>query len=334
MESDSETEKITAMLLLQRIKTGIPEFGEQAAIVAESYGGSKIRWMFSIAWCLVRYGARPIDYVRFGFHKKSARERNRFLTIYRYFRVIRHFGYGLDRVKGKIAEYHTFKDYIRRDWMEVSARTNADLIRCFIEKHGIVFAKQDNGDQGKGVIKIDGVDSEAYAQLLSERERIDFVLEEVVNNCKELADINSSSLNTVRATTLIKKDGTPTIVSIILRVGASGSHVDNWGAGGIGYNFDLETGVCNMYGRDKKNRPYVSHPGSNVQMIGFQLPYFDELKKYVLELAMVYPKARYVGWDIAITSNGFDLIEMNCPAGHDMFQSFDNPIYELMKKEW
>ena len=322
------------MLLLQRIKTGIPEFGEQAAVVAESYGGSKIRWMLSMAWCLVRYGARPIDYVRFGFHKKSARERNRYLTIYRYFRVIRHFGYGLDRVKGKIAEYQTFKDYIRRDWMEVSAHTDADLISCFIEKHGTVFAKPIDGDQGKGVLKIDSVGSSEYTQLLSEKEYNAFVIEEAVYNCKELAAINPSSLNTVRATTLIKKDGTPIIVSIILRAGAPGSHIDNWGAGGVGYNFDIETGVCNMYGRDKKNRLYMSHPGSNVQMIGFQLPYFDELKKYVLDLTMVYPKARYVGWDIAITSNGFDLIEMNCPAGHDMFQSFDNPVYDRMKKEW
>lgn len=160
------------------------------------------------------------------------------------------------------------------------------------------------------------------------------MIEECVTNCKEIEVINPSSLNTVRATTLIEKDGTPRIVSIILRVGAPGSHVDNWGAGGVGYNFDLETGICNMYGRDKKNRPYVYHPGSNVQMIGFKLPRFDDLKQYVVELTKVFPSARYVGWDIAITPNGFDLIEMNCPAGHDMFQSFDNPIYELMKKNW
>jgi hypothetical protein len=159
-------------------------------------------------------------------------------------------------------------------------------------------------------------------------------MEELLKNCEELSIINPSSLNTVRATTLIKKDGTPIIVSIILRVGDPGSHVDNWGAGGVGYNFDLETGVCNMYGRDKKNRPYVCHPGSNVQMIGYKLPRFEELKQYVLNLTKVYPDARYVGWDVAITPNGFDLVEMNCPAGHDMFQSFDNPIYDVMLKNW
>lgn len=40
-----------------------------------------------MAWCMVRYGARPIDYVRFEFHKKSGRERDRYLTIFRYFKL-------------------------------------------------------------------------------------------------------------------------------------------------------------------------------------------------------------------------------------------------------
>ena len=57
-------------------------------------------------------------------------------------------------------------------------------------------------------------------------------------------------------------------------------------------------------------------------------------KNYVIELTKVYPQARYVGWDVAITPDGFDLVEMNCPAGHDMFQSFNNPIYDIMLKNW
>ena len=322
------------MLLLQRIKTGIPEFGEQATIVSKNYGGNKIRWMLSMLWCLVRYGARPIDYVRFAFYKKSAYERNRYLTIYRYFRSISHFGYGMGGVNGKVAEYRTFKEYIHRDWIEITESTPQASIEDFVAKHHTVIAKPVDGDQGKGVLKIESISSGEYKELLQERIKTTFIMEDLIRNCDELSAINPSSLNTVRATTLIKKDGTPQIVSIILRVGAPGSHVDNWGAGGVGYNFDLETGVCNMYGRDKKNRPYVFHPGSNAQMIGFKLPRFEELKQYVYKLTMVYPEARYVGWDVAITPNGFDLVEMNCPAGHDMFQSFDNPIYELMKKNW
>ena len=120
------------MLLLQRIKTGIPEFGEQATIVSKNYGGNKIRWMLSMLWCLVRYGARPIDYVRFAFYKKSAYERNRYLTIYRYFRSISHFGYGMGGVNGKVAEYRTFKEYIHRDWIEITESTPQASIEDFL----------------------------------------------------------------------------------------------------------------------------------------------------------------------------------------------------------
>lgn len=76
------------------------------------------------------------------------------------------------------------------------------------------------------------------------------------------------------------------------------------------------------------------HPGSHVKMLGFEIPNYDELKRYILQIALKEPKARYAGWDIAITPNGYDLVEMNCPAGHDMFQSFNNPVYEFIKKNW
>ena len=316
------------------IQKGLQEFREQAEIVSTSYGGGKFHWMASMLWCLIRYGSRPIDYVRFEFHKKSKRERNRYLTFYRYLRCIKHFGYGLDGVKDKEAEYHTYKEYIRREWMIVDDSTSPAEIEAFVKKNGVVIAKPIKGDMGKGVMKIDDVASDDYKTLLSERASKTFVIEQLIKNCEAISAINPTSLNTVRATTLIQKDGTPRILSMILRVGAPGCHVDNWGAGGVGYNFDVETGVCNMYGKDKKNHPYVFHPGSNFQMIGFKLPQYEELKKYVLELTQVYPQARYVGWDVAITPNGYDLVEMNCPAGHDMFQSFNNPVYDIMLKNW
>ena len=49
----------------------------------------------------------------------------------------------------------------------------------------------------------------------------------------EIAAINPSSINTFRAFTLIKRDGTTKIISILLRVGMPGMVVDNWGSGGV-----------------------------------------------------------------------------------------------------
>ena len=322
------------MLFFERIKKGVPEFLQQSKIVDLTYGGNSYYWMLDMLWCFIRYGARPIDYVRFQFHKKSSSERNRYLTIYRYFRVIKHFGAFKDGVNGKIAEYKTYAEYIHREWLVLDGNISLAQLENFINKHKVVIAKPVGGDQGKGVVKIECGNIARVLKLLEDSRKEPYIVEELIKNCDDIAAINPSSLNTVRVTTLILRDGSTKIVSIILRVGRPNSHVDNWGAGGVGYNFDIETGICNQYGKDKKNRPYVYHPGSNVQMIGYRLPRFEELKQYVLNLSKVYPAARYVGWDVAITPNGFDLVEMNCPAGHDMFQSFDNPIYDLMRKNW
>ena len=139
------------MAILKRIKQAIPEFNEQAAIVSSQYGGGKFRWLVSMAWCLLRYGARPIDYARFEFHKKSSRERNRYLTIYRYFRVEKHFGAGSHGVSGKVEEYRTFGKFIKRNWLEVNKSTPTSYIDEFISKYEEIIAKPVNGEQGKSI---------------------------------------------------------------------------------------------------------------------------------------------------------------------------------------
>ena len=321
------------MPVLKRIKQAIPEFSEQAQIVSNAYGGGKFRYILSMAWCLVRYGARPIDYVRFEFHKKSARERNRYLTIYRYFHLSRKFGADNEATHGKIAEYRTFAKYIHRPWMVADNETNPETIKSFIAKQGIVFAKPNNGDQGHGVLKIKDGDNKTFDELISGCRNMPYVVEGVIEQAPEVAVINPSSVNTVRAYTLIKKNGETEILGIMLRVGRKGSHVDNWGSGGVGYDFDIETGVCVGYGRDKLNNPFIYHPDSNVQMVGFKLPNYDTLKKTIIELSQLVPTARFVGFDIAITTNGYELVEMNCPGGHDFLQAFGKAYGDILKKE-
>ena len=243
------------------------------------------------------------------------------------------FGLYNESTYGKIAEYKTFADYIHRPWMIADKDTEPKTITDFIAKQGTVFAKPNHGDQGKGVMKIKADDKSAIEALLNDCKKDAFVVEGVIEQIPEIAAINSSSINTVRAYTLLKKNGETEILGIMLRVGRKGSHVDNWGSGGVGYDFDIETGVCVGYGRDKKNNPYIFHPDSNVQMVGFRLPYFDNLKKTIVELTHKVPEARFVGWDIAITPNGYELVEMNCPGGHDFLQAFGKPYGDLLKRE-
>lgn len=292
-------------------------------------------WVISSElWCLLRYGAAPVDYVRFEFYKKNHQERNRYLTINRYRKLLKKFGYYNETTYGKIAEYKTFADYIHRPWIVADKDTDSQVIKDFIAKQGVVFAKPDHGDQGKGVMKIKADDSKAIEELLKDCKQGAFVVEGAIEQDPEIAAINPSSVNTVRAFTLLKKDGTSKILSILLRVGKPGMFVDNWGSGGICYNFDLETGICDRAGVDKKDNSFIYHPGSNVKMVGFMLPDFEKLKSLIIELSRKVPQARYVGWDIAITHNGYELVEMNCPGGHDILQAFKIPFGDLLRKEF
>lgn len=299
-------------------------------------GGNRTLYLIDMVWCLLRYGAQPIDYTRFEFYKKSRRERNRYLTLFRYFKYVKKIRkeLGADLMGNKIEEYRVFSKYIKRKWMPVTSDTSDADILSFCEQCGDLIAKPNNGEQGHGVFKIVHGDRDSINTLLRLKSKENFVLEEVVQNYSDIKRINASSLNTIRVTTFRDKNGKVHIISIILRAGQNGCFVDNWGSGGIGYNFDLEYGICDRPGKDKKNRPYIFHPGSDVQMIGFKLPRFEEMKQLVLDLCDVVPNAKYVGWDIALTPEGFDLIEMNSPAGHDMFQSFDNPVYKMFQKQW
>lgn len=316
------------------VKKILKEFDDKSSDLAKVLGRGKLRIWGSMFYSMLRYGARPIDYERFEFHRKSSYERNRYMTILRYFKIAKK----IDRATfkdisgNKSRELEVFKDFIHRDWMVVDADISEASLREFVQNHAALIAKPAHGEQGHGIFMIKNVEDQE--RLIAESKSVPFILEEVIENAEYIKRINPSSLNTIRATTFIDGKGDLHIVSIILRVGMPGSHVDNWGSGGVAYNFDLESGVCNMPGKDKKNRSYIFHPGSNEKMVGFELNDFACLRDYITKLAFILPSARYVGWDIAITPSGFELVEMNCPAGHDILQSFDNPVYQFFKQNW
>lgn len=298
--------------------------------------GGVLYWKSVILWNLVRYGARPKDYVMFEFNRKSAREKNRYMTFYRYLHLEKHFKKTIlnDILGNKIGEYKVFAPFIKREWMSINKHTSDDEILSFIAKHGVVIAKPSSGCLGRSVMKIQAGDDALIKELLGLRKKSDFIIEECLNNIDEIKRLNPTSLNTIRVFTLTEKTRKVHFLSVMLRVGALGSHVDNWACGGVCYNFDLETGICCSPGLDKSSNKYFFHPGCDVQMVGYNLPMFDELKQYILELCKLVPNAKFVGWDVALTPNGFDLVEMNCPGGHDIAQVFGKPVYHLLKKNW
>lgn len=313
------------------IKKGLSEFVEYPKKVVSAYGGGIYVWRLDMVWCLLKYGARPIDYYRFGFYRLNRYERKRYMTFYKYLKLSKKSIANGAIMADKVQEYQRYSEYINRKWIYVPEASDNELIE-FINQYSPLIAKPNGGEQGKGVftIKAKTFKNAEIANLRGNK----YILEEKLVNCEELALINPSSLNTLRVYTMLDSAGDPHILTMMLRVGKTVSDVDNWGAGGVGYEVDVTSGIIVGYGVDKKGNRHVYHPGTDVAVPGLKIPRYAELLALVDKLCRVDNKARLVGWDIAITPTGFDLVEMNCPAGHDFLQSFGRPFNHIINKLW
>jgi hypothetical protein len=177
---------------------------------------------------------------------------------------------------------------------------------------GKIVLKSIFGECGIGieVMSVKGLDSEAIVNRLKETGN-DFAEENVVQH-KDLMRLAPSGLNTMRIITQLTNKDEVEILGTILRISIN-SVVDNWHAGNIAAPVNLSTGIventaCYM---DITKPDEYYHPITGVQIKGFQIPYWKETLQMAKEAALFNKKNRSIGWDIAVTENGPDLIEGN-----------------------
>lgn len=309
-----------------------------AKAVAAKIGGDK-NWLFILAdmiWCNIRYGAMDSrDYVWFDFINKSSIQRDRYLTSRRYFKTIKHFDKEtFYRMIDKDKVYEDYSEYIKREWLLVSSKTSADEIRNFINTNKVVLVKPVSSEQGRGIYKIKYDDRSSVDEFIELSKKEQFLMEELLINCDELQNI-SDSLNTVRVYSLVDNKGKVTITNMFLRVGRKNSIVDNWGQGGIGYNINLQSGVIDRAGIDNDGNKFVFHPQTNIKMIGYEIPRFEELKDFAMRVAAHNKKVIYAGIDIAILNDRMELVEVNFPGGRKGLQVMDDTgRYSLVRTIW
>lgn len=131
--------------------------------------------------------------------------------------------------------------------------------------------------------------------------------------------ICSTSLNTVRFLCAWDDDKKEFFLARCFhRFGCNGNVVDNVGSGnGCLVFVDPETGICktngaiNINGTGDRFIDNIVHPDNNIPLAGMQIPKFQEVKAKVLEIANTMSFLRWVGFDVAITQDGFKIIETN-----------------------
>jgi len=147
-----------------------------------------------------------------------------------------------------------------------------------------------------------------------------YLVTEYVNQNKYAAEINPSSVNTVRLICLRHSSSNKFFIPISFhRFGIEGKFVDNMGAdgGGIVSYIDIQTGqirninIIKENGKLKKVIGDIKHPNSNKQITGIVIPNWAEMTNKVLTFLNNLSFLKYVGLDIVITEDGFKILEIN-----------------------
>ena len=298
------------------------------------YVGSKVSFLDKIFYAVdyvfafIIHGASISDYFAYGFYKLRYKGRKEYITYRRYHVIQNKCNKVSDRClcreKNKFNEL--FKEFLGRDWIDVN---NVDemLFISFCHKYPVIFIKEINGYRGIGTRKIETENLNAkdlYNELISDINS-HYIAEEQITQISELANFHPWSINTIRIVTVYDTINDKVhIMNARLRMGNKKNNVDNFHFSGIGANINIETGIIDTIGYDAHNNTYIVHPITGKQIIGAQIPYWEECKTFVERAARHIPSVRYIGWDIVIQSGGhFLLIEGNDNADHD-FQQLHN----------
>lgn len=301
-------------------------------------GKSYLFLIYDIIKCAIRYQAGYMDYELFAMYELSNQQRETILTRGKNNDFIRKYNQKEYRSfffdKGKFNK--RFSSYLKRDWIILN--DNYAEFKHFLYGKKEIIAKPIIGTCGKGIEKI--AVEKNHRRLYSKLMKKDLLLvEEVIKQHKTMNMLYDGAINTIRFVSLYKNSKTHFICAY-LRIG-NGSVVDNFNHGGMVVPIDIQTGKIECMAVDKNGALYEKHPLTGMDIVGFQIPKWQEILKLVKEVAPIVPEIGLVGWDIAVTPIGPILVEGNEFPGHDIYQLPPHrnngiglyPVFQNIEKE-
>lgn len=286
---------------------------------------SRIPLFIDMLFSELTTGSDHNNYYMFYFENQTKRQRRQWITNHiNAHTAASHSSKDIWKLFEDKAKFNAlFKDYVKRRWLDTRI-SSTDQITDFIKSLGKVIVKPLNLSHGDGIYLLQAEDTDKIAQLLSNiREGRYCLLEEVKENVAELKALNPTSLNTIRIVTCLNSKGELHFLCTVLRMGSTDSCIDNSCGGGVTSYIDIETGCLCSPAIDRKRQSFERHPHTGIELIGYPIPNWDDVLEFVRKVAYVEPRAHYVGWDIALCTDGIELIEGNIPPGEGIIQACD-----------
>lgn len=259
------------------------------------------------------------EYAKFHFHDKSIAERRGFVSDRERNMLLSAVNTeeSIAVLDDKLLTYEKLSDLYGRDMISISSEKDWFRFKRFFDNNDAAVIKPRFDSLGKGIKLIRRSEisnmQKTFIGLIDEYRR--FLMEGFIDAAPEIRALNPDSVNTVRIIAYF--DGADTSIwSCSMRIGHAGSFVDNAGAGGITVSVDKDTGVISSDGCDEKGFRYEKHPDTGVTLKGYQLPAWDKALAVVNEVSGRIEGAKFVGWDLACTSDyEWVIVEANGKTG-------------------
>lgn len=216
-----------------------------------------------------------------------------------------------------------------------ACRREPEPLETVLNRHRVVVLKPSTGGGGKGVACLsqapDGamslnrrlVSGPDFGRLLMASEGS--MVTSYVRQHPRLAAMYPRTTNTVRLMTMQDDECGPFVAAAVLRIGTSRSvPTDNWSRGGLCAPVNLDDGTLGVSvafpDHARRLTWYTHHPETGAPITGTHIPHWAMVVARMLDLARTFPFLKYVGWDIAVTEDGFRILEGNNFTNVNLFQ--------------
>lgn len=296
--------------------TDYKKFYEFLNFASIKTGKNKFSLLIDCVYCSMKYNISLMDYFYFKFYNSTNNIRNEYAGtgfMYEYQLKMNPLKVR-DILENKILFLNHFSEFINRKHSTYSdmKRNDSEYNKILNPFSDYIVIKGSKGQTGKqvSVIETKGLTRDGLLKIMQDS-NYDLVEEFVVQH-SSLMELSPSGLNTIRLFTQLTNDNHVEFLGARLRITIN-SKVDNMAAGNPAAEVDLKTGkvIGSAYFSDIRKDPVSVHPITKVSIDGFEIPFWSQVIEMATMASLKAAGNKSIGWDIAITEKGPELIEGN-----------------------
>lgn len=281
----------------------------------KTYNIGRLNQYFLVFYNALKYNISILEFYQFGFANKTAEEKKKWMGTGSMYELQKKDNPIEKRtiLDDKRLFYQHYKEFFVHNVYKLEDFENdkTRIQKVLLENEKIVF-KESDGKCGAGVLVKETKDFSNENMIKFMKNNHYDMVETFINQHSDIQSLSPSAVNTVRIFTRINSNGAYNVLGCRMRISVN-STVDNLAAGNLAAPIGLKTGKIAgpaVYSDITKPAETV-HPITGKTIVGFQVPYWDEILEMVKKAHLSHPQNRSIGWDVVVTENGPGLIEGN-----------------------